>query len=221
MKRRRVGSLVGLVALAPLLSGCGPVSLIAGLLPGPASPAQAAQQSLSGGMGPAVPGTFKVLGTRAGAGGVAVFYAVRRPAWGRTPAMQWYGVAMTRRMGLHWVSSGGGETGRPQTTALGELVDHDSLSGSSSENGPYTAVYGSVLPAGKRAGVSTVDVSLATGQTVRDTVSGGVFGIVVAQATTACSLQVRDTRGRVLRRYDLVGPSVPAKGYYVPRGCHG
>jgi hypothetical protein len=213
-----LASAIGLGVLALLLSGCGSARLVASLQSGSASAVQAAQQNINKGIAPAVLGTFRVLGTRTVEGKVVVFYTLRRTDRGSVPAMRWFGAVNVNQVGRHWVSNGHNEIARPAAPSARQLVDYEILGieKGGSDVPSYMAVFGYVLPAGQRASVAAIDVTMTNGQTLHDTVQGGAFAVATLQMVTVCSVWVRVAHGRVLHWYDAA-----PNGYRPPPGCRG
>jgi hypothetical protein len=154
---------------------------------------------------------FKVLSTQPWSQGVIVLYSAFCPTDKAKTAMHpVFGHKVVRRTGATWQVSGSGSYGTENESVPSEqLVEYD-ISRSlnqhsaniSSQNEPYTILYGRVL----KPKVLAVEVTFNNGKTMRDESSNGVFALLSAGATGVCELRLLGADNQLLRQEDLTVP---------------
>lgn len=197
------GGIVVLVAVS--LSACsvpfmGGVPRVSG-----ATPEDVAQQHVPQ-LGRPAPTNVRVHGTRNAARDTCAIHGGNtKPRRGAQPPNMGY--VLTEQHGTRWQATE--STYGASVAEAGQLAEY--RSGTFGGSGSHAwIVYGRVL----NPAIVAVETTFDTGQVVRDAVTGEMFGVVAAAATTVCDVRLLDAQGRVVQQLD------PAQSRTTPPDTH-
>lgn len=146
-----------------------------------------------------------IVGVRHQGNQAVVLYTAIDPGLNNAQPMPVFGYQYLRRTWLGWEPMGGGSSGSSVVPVPGQLI-HSGLGTSSDGREQVTIVFGRALD----PRVVAVEAVFANGRTARDSVTDGVFALLIEGSDEICELRALDAQDQV-----LPGPH-PAPG---PGGC--
>jgi hypothetical protein len=154
-------------------------------------------------LGQPTPSHVEIHGTRDTLHGVLVLYTAQRPRQAGPPTPPNMGYVLTTQQGDTWQVAESAYGG--SLPLRGQAIDYRSGAFAGGRSNTWI-VYGQVLD----PDVAAVEATFDTGQVMRDTVSGEMFGLIGANVATVCEVRALDAQGNVLQQFDPAqSPAAP------------